>query len=137
MRGRETFLFRIISCILGVLSLKSFLKGCQKRQQRVGVQAEYKAASRGWGWWMGMDRMDRRVGCPAQSHLPAKGEAAQEKAVGSGECVPVRVGRQQQVLDSHRCQEGQWARAKLEEEEAPGDVSQVRVVRTCMQMTPK
>lgn len=34
---------------------------------------------------------DRRVGCPAQSHLPAKGEAAQGKQVGSEKCVCVCV----------------------------------------------
>lgn len=59
------------------------------------------------------------------------------RSVGRGKCVPVCVRRQQQGLESHRCQEGQWAKAKPEEHETPGDVSQVRVVRTCMQMTPK
>lgn len=67
---------------------------------------------------------DRRVGCPAQSHLPAKGEAAQGKQVGSEKCVCVCVWRQEQVLDSHRRQEGQWAKVKPEEEENPGDKSQ-------------
>lgn len=75
------------------------------------------------------------MGCPAQSHLPGKGEAAQEKRAVKSVCLC--VGRQEQVLDSHRCQEGQGAKVRLEQEQAPGGRSQVRLARTCIQMTPK
>lgn len=97
MRGRGTFLFRIISCILGVLSLKSFLKGCQKRQQRVGVQAEYKAASRGWdggwawtGWTGGWDVLPKAI-CLQRERLHRRRQWAVESVClwgwgGSSRC---------------------------------------------------
>lgn len=75
------------------------------------------------------------MGCPAQSHLPAKGEAAQEKRAGKSLCLCVcgeaGAGAGQPQMP------GGAGGQRLEQEEAPGDRSQVRVDRTCIQMTPK
>lgn len=83
-----------------------------------------------------LGRQEGGMSCPKPS--ACKGRGCRRGASGQRRfCVCVWGRRQEQLLGSHRCQEGQRAEVKPEEEEAPGDRSQVRVVRTCKQMTPK
>lgn len=87
--------------------MKSFLTGCQKRQQCVGVQPEDKAASCGeTGGW---DALPKAI-CLQRERLHKRREQGRV-------CVCVCVGRPEQVLDSHRCQEGQgakeWSKKRL------------------------